>query len=325
MLKVRLVDNSVFDIQGVNLNDDNDSSSNGSYQNGKNLAYISARKGGSIQVIDVSTDTLSTTIGPISSNSNWRNNERTIGISDDNQYLFQDCYECGGTKLIKTSDYTDITNISSFSDKSGMVSSPDGQKIYTARAYYILVYDVLNGTVSELANRNSGTCDPSNPNEAYQSVRLAINSDGSKLYVANLDPRKKGISVYDTSNGSETKINSAISGATRLTISPDDKYVYVLNTAWGYGSCSNDPSLMTDIYGNENSNYSNYVAVVDTNTNNVIDYIDVGGGNDITINNDGSNIYIANSSSIKIIERNLNNDSHSLGEFSDLNFKCNRF
>ena len=314
VLKVRLADNAVFDIQGVNLSEDNDSSSNSSSQNGNNLAYISARKGGSIQVIDVSTDTLSTTIGPISSNSNWRNNERTIGISADNQYLFQDCYDCGGgTKLIKTSDHSDITDISSFSDKSGMVSSPDGQKIYTARAYSIKVYDILSGTVSELANRNTGTCDSSNPNEAYQSVRLAINSDGSKLYVANLDPRKKGISVYDTSNGSETKINSAISGATRLTISPDDKYVYVLNTSWGYGACSNDPSLMTDINGNENSNYSNYVAIVDTNTNNVIDYIDVGGGNDITINKDGNNIYIANSSSIKIIERNLENDVHSLG------------
>ena len=276
-------------------------------------AFISARKGQSVQVIDTYTDTLTSTIGTISTNTNWRNNERTIGISSDNQYLFQDCYDCGGgTKLISTSDFTDITNISGFTDKSGMVSSPDGQKIYTARAYYINVYDVSSGSVTNLASRNTGTCNSTNPNEAYQSVRLAINSAGTKLYVANLDPRKKGISVYDTSTGNETKINSGISGSTRLAISPDDNFVYVLNTSWGYGACSNDSSLMTDIYGNTGSNYSNYVSIINTTSNNVIDYIDVGGGNDITVNSDGSKIYVANSASIKIIERNLSNNSHSL-------------
>jgi hypothetical protein len=118
-------------------------------------AFISARKGQSVQVIDTYTDTLTSTIGTISTNTNWRNNERTIGISSDNQYLFQDCYDCGGgTKLISTSDFTDITNISGFTDKSGMVSSPDGQKIYTARAYYINVYDVSSGSVTNLASRN---------------------------------------------------------------------------------------------------------------------------------------------------------------------------
>ena len=67
----------------------------------QSTAYLSARKGEYIQVINTSTHTLSSTIGsapgtPISTDTNWRNNERTIGISSDNKFLFQDCYNCGG-------------------------------------------------------------------------------------------------------------------------------------------------------------------------------------------------------------------------------------
>ena len=280
-------------------------------------AYLSARKGEYIQVINTTTHTLSTTIGsapgtPISTDTNWRNNERTIGISSDNKFLFQDCYNCGGgTKKINLIDGT-VSNISGFSDKSGMVSNADGTKIFTAKAYSILMYDVNTNAISTLANRNTGTCNSTNPNEAYQSVRLALNSTGTKLYVGNLDPRKKGVSVYDTSTGSEVKIHSAISGATRLSISPDDKYVYVVNSSWGYGACTNDPSLMTDIDGNTNANHSNDIAIIDTSTNNVIDYINVGGGSDITINNDGSKIFVSTGSGIKIIERDMSNNTHSL-------------
>ena len=283
----------------------------------QSTAYLSARKGEYIQVINTSTHTLSSTIGsapgtPISTDTNWRNNERTIGISSDNKFLFQDCYNCGGgTKKINLIDGT-VSNISGFSDKSGMVSNANGTKIFTARAYSILIYDVNTNAISTLATRNTGTCNSSNPNEAYQSVRLALNSTGTKLYVGNLDPRKKGISVYDTSTGSEVKIHSAISGATRLSISPDDKYVYVVNSSWGYGACTNDPSLMTDIDGITNANHSNDIAIIDTSTNNVIDYINVGGGSDITINNDGSKIFVSTGSGIKIIERDMSNNTHSL-------------
>ena len=58
----------------------------------------------------------------------------------------------------------------------------------------------------------------------------------------------------------------------------------MVNSSWGYGACTNDPSLMTDIDGNTNANHSNDIAIIDTSTNNVIDYINVGGGSDITIN-----------------------------------------
>lgn len=51
---------------------------------GQTTAFISARKGQSVQVIDTNTDALTSTIGTISTNANWRNNERTIGISSDN-------------------------------------------------------------------------------------------------------------------------------------------------------------------------------------------------------------------------------------------------
>ena len=60
-------------------------------------AYLSARKGQYIQVINTTTHTLSTTIGsapgtPISTSTHNKNNFRTIGISSDNKFLFQDCY-----------------------------------------------------------------------------------------------------------------------------------------------------------------------------------------------------------------------------------------
>jgi len=277
----------------------------------QNTAYISAKKGQSIQIINTTTNTLSSTIGSISSDTNWRNNERTIGISADNKYLFQDCYNCGGTKRIEISNPSSILNIP-FADKGGMISSKNGKKIYTASAYEIKVYDVDTNTVSGLASRNTGTCNSLNPNEAYQSVRLALNSSETKLYVANLDPRKKGISVYDTSTGAETKIHSGITGATKLDISSDNNYVYVLNTYWGYGSCSNDPSLMTDINGVTNSNHTNDIAIINTGLNSVIDYITVGAGTDIVANKDGSRIYISTISEIKIINRNLDTNAHAL-------------
>ena len=293
-------------------------------------AYLSARTGQYIQEINTTTHTLSSTIGsapgtPISTDTNWRNSERTLGISSDNQFLFQDCYNCGGsTKKINLIDGT-VSNISSFSEKSGMVSNNDGTKIYTARAYYIQIYDVNTNAVSTLANRSTGTCSGPNAGEAYQSIRLALNSTGTKLYVGNLDPRNKGISVYDTSTGSEIKIHSAISGAQRLSISPDDKYVYVINTGWGYGACANDPSLMTDINGIANANHSNDIAIIDTSTNNVIDYINVGGGTDITISKDGSKIFVSTGSGIKVIERDLSNNTHSLSAttyFTGLNISA---
>ena len=69
---------------------------------------------------------------------------------------------------------------------------------------------------------------------------------------------------------------------------------------------------MTDIDGNTNANHSNDIAIIDTSTNNVIDYINVGGGSDITINNDGSKIFVSTGSGIKVIERDLSNNTHSL-------------
>ncbi len=281
----------------------------------KSFAYVSAQKGGNIQIIDNISKTFIGSIGIISTSSNWRNSQRTLGISKDGQFLFQDSYGLATTtQIIDVATNTIVSGIN-FSDKSGMVSSPDGNTIYTGRAYSINKYDILNNTVTSLASRNTGTCNTTNPNEAYSSVRLAISSNGNSLYVANLDPRKKGISVYNTSDGSEVKINSGISGATKLNISPDDAYVYVCNTSWGYSGCSGDPSLMTDIYGN-NVSHSSDVAIIETSTNTVVDYLNTGSATDVVVNKDGSKIFIGSGAGVTVIERNLSSNVHTIG--SDL-------
>lgn len=278
----------------------------------KSYAYVSAQKGGNIQIIDNITKTFSGSIGIISSDLNWRNAERTLGISKDGQFLFQDSYGLSTTtQIIDVSTNTIVSGIN-LSDKSGMVCSPDGNIIYTAKAYSVLKYNLIDKSITTLASRNTGTCNPTNPNEAYQSVRIALSSNGQFLYVGNLDPRKKGISVYDTSNGSEIKINSGISGANRLNISPDDAYVYVCNNSWGYAECTGDPNLMIDIYGNT-TNHSNDIAIINTATNTVSDYLNVGGPKDVVVNNDGSKIYVGTADGVKVIERNLSTNIHTLG------------
>ena len=108
-----------------------------------------------------------------------------------------------------------------------MIYSPDGNTIYSSPAYNILKYNINDQTITTFINRNTGTCSGANAPEAYNSLRMAISSNGNNLYVGNLDPRKKGISVYDTTNGTEIKIHSGISGVQKLNISPDDAFVYI--------------------------------------------------------------------------------------------------
>lgn len=277
----------------------------------KSFAYVSAAKGGNIQIIDNISKSFYGSIGIISANTNWRNSNKTLGISKDGQWLFQDSYGLSTTtQIINLSTNTIVSGVN-FSNSGGMIYSPDGNTIYASPAYNILKYDINTQTISTLSSRNTGTCNSTNPNEAYNSFRLAISSNGNKLYVGNLDPRKKGISVYDTSTGIEVKIHSGITGVQKVNISPDDAFVYICNTSSFYNACTNDPSLMIDIYGN-NTNHSSDIAVLNTSTNAVVDFLNLGSITDVVVSNDGAKIYVGTSTGVKVINRNLSTNTHTI-------------
>ena len=277
----------------------------------KSFAYVSAAKGGNIQIIDNLSQSFHGSIGIISANTNYRNSGRTLGISKDGQLLFQDSYGLSTTtQIISLATNTIVSGIN-FSNSGGMIYSPDENTIYTSPSYYILKYNINDQTISTFISRNTGTCNSTNPNEAYTAGRMAISSNGNNLYVGNLDPRKKGISVYDTTNGTEVKIHSGISGVQKLNISPDDAFVYLCNTSWGYGACTNDPSLMIDIYGN-NTNHSSDIAILNTSTNAIVDYLNLGSISDVVVSNDGTKIYVGTSTGVKVIDRDLSSNIHTI-------------
>ena len=277
----------------------------------KSFAYVSAAKGGNIQIIDNLSKSFYGSIGIISTDTNWRNSSKTLGISKDGQILFQDSYGLSTTtQIISLATNTIVSGIS-FSNGGGMIYSPDGNTIYSSPAYNILKYNINDQTITTFINRNTGTCSGANAPEAYNSLRMAISSNGNNLYVGNLDPRKKGISIYNTNNGTEIKIHSGISGVQKLNISPDDAFVYICNTSWGYGGCTNDPNLMIDIYGN-NTNHSSDIAILNTSTNAIVDYLNLGAISDVVVSNDGTKIYVGTSTGVKVIDRNLSTNIHTV-------------
>jgi YVTN family beta-propeller protein len=137
--------------------------------------------------------------------------------------------------------------------------SPDGSKLYATHIGNfdaVQVIDTATGTTIATIYAGHGT------------YNLAVNPDGSKVYVADL---YGGVAVVDTATNTWTATIGGLSDPWGLAVTPDGSKLYVANAG------------------------GNSVSVADTATNTVTTTIPVGSGpQGVAVTPDGSEVYVAN-------------------------------
>lgn len=272
--------------------------------------YVANRSSGSISVVDAATNTV---IGaPIAVGSNMNR----LAISPDGHRLYVTFYSPGKISVIDTATNVVVASAALGDAQGEMVVSPDGRRVYVANYQFstVSVFNTSTNTVighipvgrnpSSLAVSPDGSrvyvanyygSSVSVIDTAINTVvgpeipvgnspsQLVVSSDGSRVYVVSTDDdngHRVGlgtVSVIDTSTNSTVGDPIPVGNTvTRLLISPDGEYVYVLR-----GASSTDTSG---------------IPVIDTRQNAVSRVIPLEGApQGFFVSPDGRQVYIVSS------------------------------
>jgi YVTN family beta-propeller protein len=188
-----------------------------------------------------------------------------ITVSADGKRIYVTDNQAGLVRVINTSSYTVIANISVGSYPIGLTISPNGHYAYVANSGSgtVSVIDTsTNAVIGNVAGGN-GTFD------------VRISPDGGLMYVSSW--YGGDIKVYDAYNGSvkeKIQVNPWISpeqgGINNIRLSPDGKTLYVANA------------------------YDGTIALINTNTKTIFKTIPVGGyPREMELSPDGSQLYVS--------------------------------
>jgi len=188
-----------------------------------------------------------------------------ITVSPDGKRIYVTDNQAGLVRVINTSSYRVIANISVGSYPIGLTLSPDGRFAYVANSG--------SGTVSVIDMSKSAVIGNIAGGNGTFDVRLS--PDGSRLYVSNW--YGGDIRVYDACNGSEKdkiQVNPWIDpeqgGINNIRLSPDGKTLYVANACDGT------------------------IVLINTNTKTIYKTIPVGGyPREMELSPDGSRLYVS--------------------------------
>jgi YVTN family beta-propeller protein len=188
-----------------------------------------------------------------------------ITVSPDGKRIYVTDNQAGLVRVINTSYYTVIANISVGSYPIGLTLSPDGRYAYVANSGSgtVSVIDTSRSAVIGYVTGGNGTFD------------VQLSPDGSRLYVSNW--YGGDVRVYNALNGSEKdkiQVNPWISpdqgGINNIRLSPDGKTLYVANA------------------------YDGTIELINTNTETIYKTIPVGGyPREMELSPDGSQLYVS--------------------------------
>ncbi|MBX9781064.1 MAG: beta-propeller fold lactonase family protein [Chitinophagaceae bacterium] len=230
--------------------------SNYTYGSYKSYAYVPSSSTSSLNIVDLSTNTVVTTL---TTSDGLGFGSEGVCVSPDQSKVYLTNASSNTVSVINTTTNTISATINVDNVPIGIAISPDGTKVYVAN----------NGS-NTLSVINSAT----NTVTATVSVGntpggIAVSQDGSKVYVANSSDNT--VSVINAATNTVTATIAVGRNPFGITLSPDGSKLYVVNSA--------DAT----------------VSAVNTATNTVTATIAVGRNPfAIAVSPDGSKLYVSN-------------------------------
>ncbi len=237
-------------------------------------AYLGGGTGHHVNVVDDDTKTLSTTIGPLSNDSNWRCNRMTAYGTPDGTRVFQTatCQLNGVVIDTSTNNYTRLGW-----SATAAAFSPDSQFIYTTSAYYRNAYRVSDGTSVW------GVLSPCyRPYSTQWSI--ATSQDGSKLYIPYQGSCSNPVATYH-----QVDVLDTATGAPVATITSPD----MSSPGWTVAAPTGNR-----VYVGSNGK----INVIDTTTDTVIMSWPIGTNSPVTVSADGDDVYVATGTVVKKLD-----------------------
>ncbi len=273
------------------------------------MAYVAMQNTGIVNVINTASNQ---SVGTISLGST--SVPYAVAASLDGKYVYVANQATGDISVINTSTNTATDRIIVGKSPSGIVVTPNGNKLYVTNNGNdnVSVYDILN--------RKSTTIKAGLAPEG-----IAVSPDGNWVYVAN----RNSTSITVINTNTDTALPAAITvGASPegLVVSPDGSRVYVTNyngksvsvidattnkailPAINVGTNPHGIAINPDgtkVYvGNAGAPFS--VSVINTATNQVTNIPLGSSPQGVSISPDGSLIYVAGTNNISVIKAATN-------------------
>jgi YVTN family beta-propeller protein len=169
-------------------------------------AYATLQTGQGLVVVDVATNTLTTTVPLASDGFN-------LIVAPDGQRVYATTAN-GSLYVVNAATNTVITTLSVGAAANGLAFSPDGTVLYVSSrdAGTVVAVDPVTNTITRTYTLGG------------MPQRLAVALDGSELYVAN---EVSGLDVVDVASGTVNSISFG-TAAYGLGLTPDGAQIYVL-------------------------------------------------------------------------------------------------
>jgi YVTN family beta-propeller protein len=169
-------------------------------------AYATLQTGQGLAVVDVATNTLTTTVPLASGGFN-------LIVSPDGQRVYATTAD-GTLYVVDAADNSVITTLAVGAAANGLAFSPDGSVLYVSSrdAGTVVAIDPSSNTITRTYT----------PGGLPQ--RLAVAPDGSELYVAN---EINGLDVINVASGTVNSVSFGTAGY-GLGLTPDGTKLYVL-------------------------------------------------------------------------------------------------
>jgi len=270
-------------------------------------AYTSANYGHWSHKINGATNSIDTSLGDFSTNTNWRCSWNTNLVNHAGTKVYQG-RSCDGaiTEIdVATNTYRTLGTSSS---SNGMALSPDDRYLYTVGGYYITKWDL---STSPPTNAAGGSRDDNNAGK-----NLGILPDGSKLYSPAIQGGKNKVQVFNSSlqlvatithssivspqwalsNPSGTEVWIGMGSSFVIVDTATDTISRTYTTAYGTGSI---PSFNSDGSRLYLSSGSGLLEINTADASVVRTIAGLGNGTHASISPDDSVVYVALSYSVK--------------------------
>jgi len=291
------------------------------------FAYITHYQDSTVSVIDISTNTLVTTISV-------GTNPYGVAVSPSGKRVYVVNRNGGSVSVIDTDTNTVIATVTVGSSPFGVAVNATGTRVYVANrdSDNISVIDAATNTV--IATVSAGP----------HPFAVAINPEGTRLYVSNF--WSDYVTVIDTNTNTILATVTVGSDPVGIIVNPQGTRVYVANLTTNNLSIidtGTNSVILTVTVGSSPlgiavrpggdrvyvaNEGSDDVSVIDTATNTVVTTITVGDGpRGIVTNPAGNRLYVVNngSDSVSVIDTLTNtvidtissvgNDSVAFGQF----------